>query len=32
MDARIFRPAVMGYAQDLEKKERLNLPERLRKI
>ena len=31
MDARIFRPAVMGYAQDLAKKPRQNLPERLRK-
>lgn len=32
MDPCIFRPAAMGYAEDLKRKERLNLPARLRKI
>ena len=32
MDSRIFRPERMDLAQDLQKKPRLNLPERLQKM
>ena len=32
MDARIFSPEKMGYAHDLQKKPRLNLPKRLQEV
>jgi len=31
MDSRIFSPEIMGYAEEIKKKKRLNLPSRLKK-